>query len=298
VLAGGHTNPHVDEFAPEILLVGEERGAQIGIDSAGLHLSAVDPQGKLDGGRGSGARTASYHAEGVLALGRKAIQRVHGVREAQARRVVRGGRLFDRLHGPGAWLPAHQRRLHGRHAENRRARHALGGHEVSLHQYGRQREHVGDVVEPVPGVVLGEIIGRREVYAEQIADRVVVLGPIEAANRDTARVCWGRQIGAYDLRVHPRGDQPHFSGGRARLVFRRHLASPDLEQHVLPRVRVREYGGGVLVAFQVEIALLPSIVVALVAVPEQERLHRAGENCLVRSWGSGARGGRTHRVCR
>ena len=156
-------------------------------------------------GRGRGRpRAAGHDAERVLTVGGKAIQRVHGVRQAQARDVVRGGRLLERLHRAGAWLPPHQRRLHRRHAEERGARDALGGHEVALHQHGRQREHVGDVVEAVARVVLREVIGRPEVDAEQVTDRVVVLGPVEPSNRDAPGIWWRRAVGAEDLRVHPR----------------------------------------------------------------------------------------------
>ena len=53
---------------------------------------------------------------------------------------------------------------------------------------GGHREDVADVVEAVADVVGREVVGRAEVEADQVADRVVVLGPIEPADRHAARV--------------------------------------------------------------------------------------------------------------
>ena len=48
VLARRHPDPHVDELAAEVLLVGEERSACLGIERPGLHLPPVNPEGELD----------------------------------------------------------------------------------------------------------------------------------------------------------------------------------------------------------------------------------------------------------
>src|SRR5262249_9703210 len=61
---------------------------------------------------------------------------------------------------------------------------ALGGGEVLLHEQRRQRQHVGDVVEAVADVVGGEVLGGVEIYADEVADGVVVFGAVEPANGD------------------------------------------------------------------------------------------------------------------
>ena len=64
----------------------------------------------------------------------------------------------------------------------------LGGGQVLLQQQRRERQHVADVVEAVADVVVGEVGGGLEVDADEVADRVVVLGPVEPADRDAAVV--------------------------------------------------------------------------------------------------------------
>ncbi len=60
--------------------------------------------------------------------------------------------------------------------------------EVLLQQQGGERQDVADVVEPVPGVVRRELGGGVVVHADQVADRVAVLDPVEPADRDAAGV--------------------------------------------------------------------------------------------------------------
>ena len=72
------------------------------------------------------------------------------------------------------------------------SRIGLGGGQVLLQEQGRERQHVADVVEAVADVVVGEVGGRLEVDADQVADRVVVLGPVEPADRDPADVARAR----------------------------------------------------------------------------------------------------------
>ena len=65
-----------------------------------------------------------------------------------------------------------------------------------LEQERRDREHVADVVEAVADVVGGEIGGRLRIDADQVADRVVVLGAVEPADGDAAEV---RRLAAVEL---------------------------------------------------------------------------------------------------
>ena len=69
-----------------------------------------------------------------------------------------------------------------------RAMIALAAVEVLLQQQRGERQHVADVVEPVPGVVRRELGGGVVVDADQVADRVAILDPVEPADRDAAGV--------------------------------------------------------------------------------------------------------------
>ena len=60
----------------------------------------------------------------------------------------------------------------------------LRGGQVHLDQDRRHREHFADVVEAIPDIIGREFIGRFEIEADQVADRVVVFGAVEAADRD------------------------------------------------------------------------------------------------------------------
>ena len=80
----------------------------------------------------------------------------------------------------------------------------LGGGEVLLGQQRRHRQHVADVVEAVAGVVGGEIVGRLEVDADQVADRVVVFVAVEPADRDAAGVARAGAVAVSEGVLDPR----------------------------------------------------------------------------------------------
>jgi hypothetical protein len=79
------------------------------------------------------------------------------------------------------------------------ARDALRGGHVFFHQRRRQRQHVGDVVEAIAGVVLREIVGGPQIHAEQIANRVVVFRAVQPARGHAAGIRWGDAIDAGQL---------------------------------------------------------------------------------------------------
>ena len=65
------------------------------------------------------------------------------------------------------------------------ADHLLGGGQVHFQQDGRGREHFRDIVKPVADVVGRKLVGRMQVEADQVANGVIVLGAIEAADADS-----------------------------------------------------------------------------------------------------------------
>ena len=79
----------------------------------------------------------------------------------------------------------------------------LGRGQVFLHEDRRQGQDVADVVEAVADVVGGEVVGRPEVDADQVADGVVVLDPVEPPDRHAARVDVLAAIGLGQLGLDP-----------------------------------------------------------------------------------------------
>ncbi len=62
----------------------------------------------------------------------------------------------------------------------------VGRAQVLFEQQRRNRQHVAVIVEPIAGVIRWELVGRVVVHAEQVADRVPILDPVEPADRDPA----------------------------------------------------------------------------------------------------------------
>ena len=126
---------------------------------------------------------------------------------------------------------------------------ALAAFEVLLQQQRRERQHVADVVEPVPGVVRRELGGGVVVHADQVADRVAVLDPVEPADRDAARV----GILPVDPErpvLDPVLQQPAIVGRRLRLAGRGHDPGPEILEHRVPQLGCIQ--GGTLIREPVE----------------------------------------------
>ena len=160
----------------------------------------------------------------------------------------------------------------------------LGGGQVLLEEQRRRGEHVADVVEAVADVVGGEIGGGLEIDADQVADRVVVFGPVEAADGDAADVGRFRAIeigqDAFD-RLDDRFDARRRAA--AWRSDRRHFAGAEHVQDVVPDFAVlldREIVG-VLVERQVGLvfAVLLAVAVEAVGLEEGEDVLLKGDFC-------------------
>ncbi len=131
----------------------------------------------------------------------------------------------------------------------------FGGGEVLFHEDRRHGEHVADVVEAVADVVGGEVVGRVEGDADEVADGVVVFGAVEPANGDAAGVFGaGGAIGLEHVGVEPGVDGVEFGRGRFRLALRRHHAAAQVFGHFFPDLRLGEDGRLVLEGVEVEVA--------------------------------------------
>ena len=90
--------------------------------------------------------------------------------------------------------------------EQGRAHRAFGGIHVIFQQRRRESQGVADVVEPIGRRVRRKVVRGADIDAEQIADRVVVLGAVEPARADTSRVGLDQAVLPRKLGLQPAGD--------------------------------------------------------------------------------------------
>ena len=108
---------------------------------------------------------------------------------------------------------------------------------IFFEQHRRQGQHVGDVVEAVAGVVRREHRRRVEVHAEQVADGVVILHAVEAADGDAAGIGILR-VGGEDRAFDPLGEAFLFLRRGLGFFLRRHQAGAEIFQRVQPQLAV------------------------------------------------------------
>ena len=158
---------------------------------------------------------------------------------------------------------------------HRGARDFPGGAQVAIHQRRIGAEHVGDVVEAVRlAVVRQECVGV-DLEREQIADRVAVLGAVQAVQRFAAGVRVGGG-GRVEL-IFEISDE---LGGRLfvrqRLAGRRHHAAAQFLDDGFPDLGVRaDVGERHALERQIARALGLVVAVGAVAVDDVFRRGRA-----------------------
>ena len=101
---------------------------------------------------------------------------------------------------------------------------ALGGGQVALQEQRRQGQHVADVVEAVADVVGGEVLGRLEIDADEVADGVVVFDAVEPADGDPARIAFAGAIGTIEDGGDGAGELLDVGDVGPRPALRRHFA--------------------------------------------------------------------------
>ncbi len=240
---------------------------------------------KVTGSDPAGTDAAAVSANHVLAVHREAVRRMRGVRQAEPGPVVLR-RHRRRLHDLArAGVLPDQRRLERLGAEDCRPRDAFGGEQVALHQHRRDRQHVADVVEAIAGVVLGEVVGRAEIHAKEIANGVVVLRAIQPPDGDAARIGHGGAIDPIDLEVDPRRHGGHRFGIGPRILLRRHLAGANLRERLLPGIRIAGHRVDGLERLEVQAAALAPLAMAGNAGVFEKRLDGGFESRGVRGIG-------------
>ena len=92
-------------------------------------------------------------------------------------------------------------------------------------------------VEAVTGVILGKIVGRMEVDAQKIANRVVIFGAVEAPRDHPARFGFERPVWRVELALDLVRRHLQFGRAGALLARRRHFPLLHAMQNQLPFCR-------------------------------------------------------------
>ena len=208
--------------------------------------------------------------DGVLAIDREGVPNRDAAAGAERQQVV----LPVVLHQAGMHPVGCDRGADGGNADGEAADSA-SGRQVPRHQVRRDREHVAVVVEAVlVGVVGRQQRGDVDVDREQIADRGVILGAVDAVERLAApRVRPGQGHGV-DLGLEPGGDGAIRGLGGPRAAGRRHRLCAELDDDLLPGLGV---GADVrqVVGVEGQPRRAQPIVVAAHAVPVERGANRA-----------------------
>ena len=180
--------------------------------------------------------------------------------ERQAVDVVLLGAVGGHDHHPAA--------RGGRPAAHGQLGDGPGGGEIPLHQ-GRRQPPAVHVVEPEGGVVPRQQRGDVDLQRQQVADRVLILGPVQPPEGLGAA-----GIGMGPRRLVERGleigqEAPAGRGIGTRTRTRGHRARAQLPDDLLPDLRVRGDVSNVH-AFQRQPARLEAVAVAGDAVPGED----------------------------
>ena len=177
----------------------------------------------------------------VLAVGRKEIRNRGAAPRPERQVVVHAVFLHHPLVDPVLV------EIRGPDASDHESADPAGRRQIALHEQGRDREDVRVVVEPMDvGVVSRQQRPRVDLEAEQVADGVDVLGPIQTMDRRPAGIGTCRRLAI------ERGFQPGRELGPAlrigpRSPGGRHRVGAQLAYHLLPHFRapadIGEVGG-------------------------------------------------------
>ena len=272
-IAGLQSRAELEGLPAEILAVVVEPRGALQIEDVRVHLLVVHPECDRDRLRSGRTQAAQANLDHILRIHRHAEHRMERVRQAQSGDVVVAGERPRVADTPAVGAQARERRLHRRRPVERETRDPVRRRDVLLHQHRRQRQDVSDVVEPVSRIVLREIVGGMGVDAEQIANRVVVLGAVEAAGRHPSGIGRRQAIDVIELLRKPTGNRLTGMFGGLRLFLRRHLAPAELLDDLRPALVIVDERGGRLERLEVQAVLLLLVAVALDAVLGHEWPH-------------------------
>ena len=152
----------------------------------------------------------------------------------------------------------------------------LGGIEVLRKQRGRHHQGVAVVREAFSrGAVGGELAGRVEWHAGQVADGIGVLGVVEPPEHDWTGVPRSREGFGLEVPREPVAKRPTFSGRHPPRFVRGHLAVVEHLGDLEPDARGLAHVTQCSEPLKVKIPLRRLGRVAFQAIPRQERPRRA-----------------------
>ena len=240
------------------------------------------------------AEVGDAQPELVLGIGRehpRAIHRAaHGIRKRDP--VVAIGDIID-VRRAAIEKPNQPRRLIGqRGAEDSQLRYLFRRGEVFFHQHRRDGEHVADVVEPVAGIVDGELIGGADRDSQQVADRIVIFDAVQAASHHAARIVRHGAGGLHSIiravsgglqhAIDPGSDGGDLLFGGRGSSRRRHLAGDEFLAHFVPEFSLLRGRRFIAERLQVQAGGVRFRVVTANAV-----LRQKGPNAGIKAWSGG-----------
>ena len=161
-------------------------------------------------------------------------------------------------------------------ATDRPRRDALSRTQILFHKHRRDRQHIANIVEPVAGIVAGEITLRVEVHRQQVADRIGILVAIQSPGSHAAGVGLHARIGLFELTRHKSQESIDIRLRRARQALGRHFSVADLLDDTVPRLATFHKGTRRAERRQIQVARSHPVIVATGATACKNRL-----DCLV-----------------
>ena len=153
--------------------------------------------------------------------------------------------------------------------------------QIRLHQRRRHRQRAGNVVEPAGRIIGGQEFRGVDLHPEEIANDVLILGPIETVNPGRRQV--GDRV-AVQLVFHPRDEPVERRLVGPRRAKRRHHPGAQLHGDLLGHVRMVGQAREVELVQRQTAGLQPRVVTPDAVLVEHRplggRVHRRRGACL------------------
>ena len=142
----------------------------------------------------------------------------------------------------------------------------LGGTQVFLQKKWRQRQDIANVIKAVTHIVLREIVRRFEIHTHEVANGVIVFGPVHPPERHAAGIGVVGIDGKQGM-LDPGGHHLTLGlRGLGLLFLGRHVSASDILEDAVPGPLVGDDLGDIGETVQRQIALGRAIAVAIPAI--------------------------------
>ena len=162
-------------------------------------------------------------------------------------------------------------------ATDRPRRDALSRTQILIHQHRRDRQHIANIVEPVAGIVAGEITLRVEVHRQQVADRIGILVAIQSPGSHAAGVGLDARIRPVELSGQKAEESIKIRLRHSRQPFGRHLPIAYLLDDPVPSIAAFHQGRRSTKWSEVQVSRGHPVVVATGAIARKNGLNRLVE---------------------